>query len=393
VRILFTSVGRSGHFNPLVPLIDAAVARGDEVLVVTPPELESTLVGRGYPYRLGAAPPKDEADEIWRRFPTVPKADAAVLANREFFGRLCTAAMLPTVEEVCRTWRPDLVLHEPCEFASAVAACRLGITHAQVAISLAEVEWSSLDLIVPALEPYGDQIDRQVRESPYLTRFPATLDPSQYSVTRRFREAAAGLRGAPLPDWWAGSADPLVYLTFGSVTGGHAVAAAAFRAAVDAVRDLPVRALLTIGRHGDESAFGPVPDNVHVEQWVPQADVLGQAAALVCHGGSGTTFGALAAGLPMVFVPLFADQPVNARLVSAAGAGVTVLPSAGPEGAMGVPGPEDSARIRAALETVLDDASYRNAARGIAAEMAAMPTAGELLGEMLAELAPDTRRR
>lgn len=396
MRILFTSTGGSGHFAPLVPFIDAAAARGDEILVITPPELESTLVGRGYPYQLGAAPPKAEADEIWRVFPTVPKEQAAVLANREFFGRLCTAALLPAVEEACRTWRPDLVLHEPCELASAVAAVRLGIAHAQIAISLAEVEWGSLDLIAPALEQYGDQVAQQVRESPYLTRFPATLDPSGYPATRRFREAAGAAEDRPggevLPDWWAGSGDPLVYLTFGSVAGGLSVGAAGFRAALAAVRGLPVRALLTIGRAADPAKLGPIPENVHVERWVPQADVLGEAAALVCHGGSGTTFGALAAGVPIVFVPLFADQPVNARLVSA-GAGLTVSPSAGPEGAMGVPGPQDAARIRAALETVLDDASYRGAAKRISAELAAMPTVGELLAEVVAELIPAARRR
>ncbi|HEV2640310.1 MAG TPA: nucleotide disphospho-sugar-binding domain-containing protein [Actinocrinis sp.] len=113
--------------------------------------------------------------------------------------------------------------------------------------------------------------------------------------------------------------------------------------------------------------------------------------SLICHGGSGTTFGALAAGVPMVFVPLFADQPVNARLVSAAGAGVTVAPSGGPEGAMGVPGPEDPARIRAALQAVLDDPFYRSAAKAIAAEMAAMPTVGELLDGLLIGLVPPNR--
>jgi len=54
---------------------------------------------------------------------------------------------------------------------------------------------------------------------------------------------------------------------------------------------------------------------VHVEAWVPQADALAAATVVVCHGGSGTTFGTLAAGLPLVIVPMFADQPANARLV------------------------------------------------------------------------------
>ncbi|WP_280727747.1 nucleotide disphospho-sugar-binding domain-containing protein [Kitasatospora sp. MAA4] len=306
--------------------------------------------------------------------------EAAVLANREFFGRLCTAAMLPAVETACREWRPDLILHEPCEYASAVVAARHGIPQAQVGISLAAIEASSLGLAEPALARYGHETVERLRSAPYLTRFPASLDPSPFAATRRFRET--GEKTEPLPDWWGGSTAPLVYLTFGSVVSSSPAAAAAFRTALDAVDGLPVRVLLTVGRAVDPAALGPVPANVHVEPWVPQADVLGSADVVVCHGGSGTTFGALAAGVPLVVVPLFADQPANGRLVEAAGAGLLVAPSGGAPGTMGVPGPDDVPRIRAAVEAVLADASYRAAAQRIAAEVGMLPTVGEVLGEV-----------
>ncbi|MEJ7566784.1 MAG: nucleotide disphospho-sugar-binding domain-containing protein [Gaiellaceae bacterium] len=96
--------------------------------------------------------------------------------------------------------------------------------------------------------------------------------------------------------------------------------------------------------------LGEVPANVHVERWVPQAQVLADAAAIVCHGGAGTTLGALAAGVPAVFVPLFADQPHNAVRAAGAGAGVVVTLDG----------------IRGGVERVLAHDSYRDAARGIA---------------------------
>jgi UDP:flavonoid glycosyltransferase YjiC (YdhE family) len=45
------------------------------------------------------------------------------------------------------------------------------------------------------------------------------------------------------------------------------------------------------------------------------------------HGGSGSTLGALAAGVPLAVLPLFADQPQNARRGAEVGAGVAVEPN------------------------------------------------------------------
>jgi len=62
-------------------------------------------------------------------------------------------------------------------------------------------------------------------------------------------------------------------------------------------------------RWRDDSTLEAPRAHVHIARWVPQADVLRHARVVVCHGGSGTTLGALAAGVPLVVTPLFDDQP------------------------------------------------------------------------------------
>ena len=84
------------------------------------------------------------------------------------------------------------------------------------------------------------------------------------------------------------------------------------------------RVLVTVGRHADPAELGALPPNVHVERWVAQASVMPHAAAMVAHGGAGTTLAALAAGVPLVMLPLSADQPINARHVAELGAGVAL---------------------------------------------------------------------
>ncbi len=367
MRVLASvSLGGSGHLNPLVPFLAAVRRRGDEALVVGPAALARMVADAGVPFRPGGEPSEAEIAPIRERLPVVPREEAVVLGNRELFARLAATALLPEVARVCDEWRPDLILRDPTEYASAVVAHDRGIPTAQVALSLAEAEDGSITAAAPALEEHRARLTAELRATPYLTRFPASLDPSPFPATARYRDPPGP--AAALPDWWAGAAGPLVYVTFGTVLGHMSFAADVFRGALDALAGEDVRVLMTIGPHLDPASVGPVPANAHLEAWVDQADVLGSAALVVCHGGSGTAYGALAAGVPLVLTPYFADQFENSRRITAAGAGVTVEARAVPDG----------------VRTVLADGSYRDAAGRIAAEMAAVPTVDEALGRLLA---------
>jgi hypothetical protein len=371
MRVLLSSTDGAGHFGPLRPFIDALVARGDDVLIVIPPRLEPTVRAIGQPFLVSAEPPAERVAALWERVSAVSGREAARLGNRELFGRLWTAALLPAAERACRDWRPQLVLHEAAEYASAIAAERAGVAHAQVAISLAEVEAGSLDHAAPALAEHEDHIVGRLRRSPYLTRLPASLDPSPYPATERFREPPEPPR-TPLAYRWGGSDAPLVYVTFGSVAGAFPQALPAYGLAMRAVAELPVRVLLTVGRELDLDALPAAPENVRVERWVPQQDVLGHAAVALVHGGSGSTLGALAAGVPLAVMPLFADQPQNARRVAEVGAGVAVEPNRDDLDATVSP-------LREAIRTVLDDPSYGERARALAEESRALSAVDEAL--------------
>jgi MGT family glycosyltransferase len=178
----------------------------------------------------------------------------------------------------------------------------------------------------------------------------------------------------PLPE---GDTPPLVYVSFGSIAGTMPVADALYAAVFEAAAELPARVLLTLGqRDADIEALGPAPSNLRVEAWVNPADVLAQASVAVSHGGFGTTLGAVAAGLPLVVVPLFGDQPDNASRVEAVGAGVVVWPGAEAES---MRSGLDATALREAIEAVLDDPAYGRTARELAAEMAALPSADDAL--------------
>jgi UDP:flavonoid glycosyltransferase YjiC (YdhE family) len=378
MRTLFSSTRGAGHFNPLVPFARAFERAGHEVLFAGPPDLVGAVEGAGFEHWPLDPPPEDELGAVWGRVPELSPDEQNAVVVGQIFGRLNTTAALPRMRAACEEWRPDVVIREPNEYSGALAAEVHGIPHARVAIGLISSEELALGLGAGELDairraeglPPDPRADL-LRDSPYLSVFPRSLDEGDQPDTHRFRDPAWEESAAELPDWWPGREDePLVYVTFGSVAGGFPQALPAYAVALQAVAELPVRVLLTVGRDLDLGALPGAPSNVRIERWVPQQDVLGHAAAAVVHGGSGSTLGAIAAGVPLVVVPLFADQPQNARRVAEVGAGLAVEPDRDDVPATIEP-------LRDALRAVLRDPSYGERARALAGELRAEPPVDE----------------
>ena len=121
---------------------------------------------------------------------------------------------------------------------------------------------------------------------------------------------------------------------------------------IEALRDLPVRGLVTTGPAVDAASL-PRAGNVDVRTYVPHAQVLPEAALMVCHAGLGSVHAALAHGVPLVCVPGGRDQQDVAARVVFHGAGVRTSPR----------------RLRGDIERVLADPAYREAARALAPAM------------------------
>jgi UDP:flavonoid glycosyltransferase YjiC (YdhE family) len=367
MRVLVTTTGSAGHFGPVVPFADALLAAGEEVLVATRESSAAQVRAAGYDVWPFADAPAEQRDPIFASVRELPIDQANIRIVSEVFAGLDTRAAIPGVLDACAAWQPRLVLNEVCEFAGGLAGAHEGLPVVTVGISLASTE-RFLGVTEPALRDVREEFELDGGATPRAAHFtlaPPMLEdpgaPGPHDV-RRFRELD---RPAPaaLPDWWDGSDDPLVYVTFGSVAPQMEFFPGVYRAAIDALAPLRARLLVTIGRDRDPAELGPLPANVHVERWVPQADLMPHVSAMVCHGGFGTVRAGLSAGVPMVVLPLFADQPYNARRVAELGAGTAL--EQGPAGIAGV---------QPAVRAVLDDPRYAGRAAAVAADARALPT-------------------
>jgi UDP:flavonoid glycosyltransferase YjiC (YdhE family) len=377
MRILFATTRGAGHVGPLVPFAQACVAAGHEVFVATPPSAGAHVKRAGLPLATLGEPDAATMDAIWARVKAAATAaeQGRIVFEEVFAGEFARSA-LPRMLEIADSWLPDVIVRETSEFSAPLAAEAIGVPDVHVAcfLSVANTRvFTSRPPLTHLRAQFGlPAAERDRGADPCLTMAPRVLEHPGFPEvpgTRRFRAPVA--LAQPLPDWWNGAADPLVYVSFGSAAAGNGFFPDVYRGALDALADAPVRVLLTVGTEVDPNELGELPANAHVEQWVPQNAVMPHAAAMVGHGGSGSTLAAMAAGLPLALVPLFADQPDNAQRVADLGAGLRLD---------GVDG------LREAVDTLLRDPSYRERACDVADEIAGLPPVSRAVG-LLAEIA------
>jgi UDP:flavonoid glycosyltransferase YjiC (YdhE family) len=383
MRVLFASTPGAGHLGPLIPFATAIRRAGHELLVAAPISAQARVERAGLPFISCADPLERDLAPIWERVRAATLDEANRIVLGELFARVRAGAALPGLELAMDAWLPDVVVRESCEFASAVAAEARAIPVARVGAGLLASEAFAVDAAAPAvddlrrwagLEP--DPAGERLAGSPYLTLTPASVElpgGPEPERTLRFHDARPPLRAVRSPD-----AVPLVYLSFGSVAPTMGFFPGLYRAVVDALAALPIRLLVTVGEAADPAALGPLPANVRVERWIPQAEVFTEADAMVGHGGFGTTLGALLAAVPQAVVPLFADQPHNAERIASLGAGLAA-------------DAEDPASVRAAVERLLAEPSFRVAAGRIALEAQSLPAIDEAPAALEALVAAQAR--
>ncbi|GAA0526608.1 glycosyltransferase [Paractinoplanes ferrugineus] len=131
--------------------------------------------------------------------------------------------------------------------------------------------------------------------------------PSSATVTGYwFADRPDAGNGAGLDEAvWTGGSEPPVFVGFGSMAGTDPVATT--RVVVEALRVAGVRGVLATGWGGLQEV--PSLPDVFVSGEVAHETVFPRVAAVVHHGGAGTTAAAVRAGVPQVVCPFVGDQP------------------------------------------------------------------------------------
>jgi UDP:flavonoid glycosyltransferase YjiC (YdhE family) len=180
--------------------------------------------------------------------------------------------------------------------------------------------------------------------------------------------------GTVVPEWALRRPErPRIAVTLGTVV--PAVAGLSSLAVVlSALGGMDVEVVLAAGT-ADLSELGALPDNVRSVGYLPLSAFLPTCAAIVHHGGSGSTAAPLFYGVPQLVLPSFADNPLAAARVAERGVGLSHDPAT-----------LDVGTVRAAVRRLLDEEAFATAAGEVRAEMATQPSPATVLERVVAAL-------
>lgn len=118
------------------------------------------------------------------------------------------------------------------------------------------------------------------------------------------------------------SGPPPVYVGFGSMSSRDPEATG--RLVLEALAQSGQRAVVMSGWGGLRAA--DLPESVFAIEAIPHTWLFPRMAAVVHHGGAGTTAAGLRAGVPSIVIPFFGDQPFWGQRVADLGVGPSPLP-------------------------------------------------------------------
>jgi UDP:flavonoid glycosyltransferase YjiC (YdhE family) len=374
MRVVATFVGGWGHAEPLIPIVNMALARGHEVVFVGQRAVVPRLEALGFAtYVVG---PDTLAS---RRGPLLaPDRDGEISVMRDSFFIEFGSSRAIALRSMFESQRTDLVICDevdvgsivaaeigsvPCVTVNVIAAGMLNRTHV-----IGEA-WNELRATNGLnTDPDGDHLAGMLMVA---------------AIPRSFRHPQASSLGRlqfvrpPILEQRAAhptTTRPLVYASLGTVF--NVESGDLLDRIIRAMSMVDADVVVTTGPQIAPAEFDGIASNVTVEQFRPQAEILRMCSVVVTHGGSGALLAALALGVPAVVLPMGADQLDNADRVTDLGVGLVLDPITAR--------PVD---IAVAVTTLLRDDNYRDRAACLATEAASQQPL-ESVQELLALLEP-----
>ncbi|MFC4102457.1 macrolide family glycosyltransferase [Paenibacillus xanthanilyticus] len=362
-KVLFINGPASGHVNPTLGLVEELVAEGEEIVYLCGEQFRGLVERPGVTFIA-----YDNFLEREDPFDTKHFLSLVIKILSAY------DIILPCVRQAASIHSFDYLIHDSMYGCGQVVADMLGIPHIATCTSLIRAERLSenagsathmkdnLQLIrhFAALAAriraeYGIrrklEIDR-VFFNEGLLNLVFTSDrfqPDRERLGSHYKFVGPSLtdrRGqAEMPPIVGQSGRKLIYISMGTMFND---VAELYRLMFEALASFDGDVFMAVGTRIDLSELRDVPGNFTVAARMPQLEILRHADLFITHGGMNSVNEALYHGVPLIVIPMAADQPINGDRVQALSAGLRLNRDT-------LTGPE----LREAVDRVLASGDYK----------------------------------
>lgn len=367
--IFFFSIPAHGHVNPTLPVVRELVSRGHRVIYYETEAFREKIEAAGAQFI-----PVDAY------MPPAPP-DIEKKAGKDFASLIgmvadTTISLDERIAQDVATFQPDCVVSDSVCFWGKLLAKKHGLPficstttlafnqHTAASLKPGLREMLSMILGMPRIEakmkllranghdvPDFVSVIQNDNETDTLVYTSRLFQPKADTFSSRYAFVGPCVQHVyPRQS----RERPLVYISLGTVLGN---APKFYRRCIDALRDMDLDVVISTGGALDPAALGKLPEHITVHARVNQLDVLASADVFITHCGMNSVNESLLNGVPMALYPLHSEENAVAARVEALGAGLRL-------------GRPTARRIRQAIESLLHDKPYREAAQAVAANFA-----------------------
>ena len=336
MRVLWFCIPAYGHTNPTIEVVRELTRRGHEVRYYSFEEFREKIEGAGADFVPCDAylPPVDAKTE--RKLRKVSTTEMSIQSFR------AVANLDPIISQDVATWHPDVLVTDSVCFWGKLAALKFKIpwvcsttTFAFNKYSAKYMQQSPSEIadMVTGLPRMNREI-RKLKDHGYHVKNAIDIvenkpDDNTIVYTSRtlqpcaetFDETHYRFVGPSVRDVQPceKSGRPLVYASLGTVINDRP---GFYHTLIDALRDEDVDLLISCGKAFDSTCLGELPDNVRVEHYVDQMEVLSRTSLFVTHCGMNSASEGMWMAVPELLFPLTSEQRAVARRVAEVGAGI-----------------------------------------------------------------------
>lgn len=374
MHVAIITIGAFGHVLPTLPYLKELTSQGVRVTYFSSENFRDTITSRGadfVPFETRLTNQGKPADDIGKNL--IAELPLRFLSEADFVAR----QILPILAQD----KPDVIIHDQLAIAGRLVAKALNLPTIQFYTSFAANEHFSVARNFPpvpendparlAAAQLADQLsaDYGIKHLGLFEMFEDKGDLNIVVLQRKFHPAGdsfdssfifTGAQIAPRDNsgtWQAPAGDrPLVYASLGTLFNDQPEF---YKMLFEAVRDLPVSLVTSIGNNVKAESLEPIPDNVTTAAYLPQLEILEKASLFVTHAGTGSVMESIYYGVPMIGIPQMPEQIFTAMQLEKLGLGKAIL---------------DKDLLTASLlhdliAEMIDEPSYRQAADSFKADM------------------------